>query len=71
MNSNTGRILKPKEMDKLMESFLDGSDPTAKEQLQHIKPMNLPPTLKQRILGKVGCNDTCPCGSGLIKLKGT
>jgi uncharacterized protein len=40
---------------------LDGFDP---EDRQFMKPMEVPPTPKQRAKMKVGRNDNCPCGSG-------
>ncbi len=33
------------------------------EQAEHIE-MAVPPTLPQRVRGKIGRNEKCPCGSG-------
>jgi preprotein translocase subunit SecA len=72
MNTDTGRIYNPKQMKAVEQAINEGFEPTSKrvkeafEALQagKVKPMELEPTLLQRLTRKIGRNNPCPCGSG-------
>lgn len=52
MDTRTGQIYSREQVDVM-----------AAEDRAHMKPMLIGPNRKQRLQGKVGRNDPCPCGS--------
>lgn len=53
--TNNPFLEKPSKRQKELQAAFDGGT---------LRPMNVPPTLIQRITGRVGRNSPCPCGSG-------
>ena len=53
MDTRDGRILSPEEVTI-----------APAEDRPYLREMKLPLTRRQRLMGRVGANDPCPCGSG-------
>ena len=53
MDVRTGKIFTPEQVLAM-----------ARSEQRFMRPMQVPPTVKQRRIGKVGRNEPCPCGSG-------
>lgn len=62
MNTETGEILNPDQMEFLRQTT--EYDPEKMEKLKKFKEMKLPPTPRQLRKKKIGRNEPCPCGSG-------
>ena len=60
MNCETGEIIDPESWEETMKGFAKGKGDQSK-----FVEMKLEPTPEQKLKGKVGRNDPCPCGSEL------
>ena len=76
MNTDTGKIISPEEVDKIVGQppveYIPKGNPILERWLkwrerklkkQHIIEMKIPPTPQQCVRGFVALNDFCPCGS--------
>ena len=78
MDTRTGRIYTPEEMEEINKSIGKSNTIDAEKfasmfrdipkdeypKVEDLKEMVVPPTSKQMKTKKVGRNDLCPCGSG-------
>lgn len=66
MDTRTGQIWTPEEVEQLKEEMAKGNSDVGGKLQDLLIPMSIPPTKKQlsRKPPKVGRNEYCPCASG-------